>query len=142
APAQERDQGPEPVAGRREDDVSDTDRGERAGELAALGGRGHGKALAQPAAAGVDAKLTPGLWIHEVEEAHVRQYLLPRVLNLHGDDVVPAGELQQRRAPVARTAEVGDDDDQRALSSECARVPECGSERARGGPVGSGLAAN
>ena len=41
--------------------------------------------------------------------------LLARVADLDREHVVAAGELEQRRAPVARAAEVGDDDDERAL---------------------------
>ena len=64
--------------------------------------------------------------IDEPELARVRQLLLARVADLDGDDVVAAGELEQRPAPVVRPAEVGDDDDERALARE--RV------RARGSP--------
>ena len=106
------------------------DRRERARELGALGRCGDGEALAQPAAARVDAQLATGLGIDEVEEPDVRELLLARIADLDRDDVVVPGELEQRPSPVALAAEVGDDDDERALARERARARERGRERA------------
>ena len=51
-----------------------------------------------------------------------------------------AGELEQRRAPVARAAEVGDDDDERALAREPADASERLAERGRSAALEDGLA--
>ena len=53
------------------------------------------------------------------------------IADLDGDDVVAAGELEQRRAPVARPAEVRHDDGEGALAGERARLAERGAERGR-----------
>ena len=100
---------------------ADADRRELRAHLGALGRRRGGEALAQAAVARVDAELAAGLRIDEPELADVRQLLLARVADLDRDHVVTAGELEQRPAPVARPAEVGDDDDERALARERAR---------------------
>ena len=91
--------------GRREPDL----------QVRPLGGRGDREPLAQPAVAGVDAQLPARLRIDEPQLADVGQLLLARVAHLDGQDGVPAGEAQQRRPPVERAAEVGDDDHERAL---------------------------
>src|SRR5213076_459426 len=51
--------------------------------------------------------------------------------DLDGDDLMACGELEQRPAPVARTAKVRDDDDDRALPGRGARVDECVRQRRR-----------
>ena len=112
--------------------MSDSDRRERARQLLAFGRSRDGEALAQPPAPGVDAQLPAGLGVDEVEKADVRELLLARVANLDGDDVVLAGELKQRPAPVARPSEVGDDHDERALARERAGAAE---RVAEGGPA-------
>ena len=71
----------------------------------------------------------PGLGVDEVELAEVGELLLARVTDLDGDDVVAAGEVEQRAAPVDRPAEVGDDGDERALARDRGRVAQCLSER-------------
>ena len=76
----------------------------------------------------------PGLGIDEPEVAGVRKLLLARIADLDGDHVVAAGELEQRAAPVERPAEVGDDDDERALSRERARPARSLAERRRADP--------
>src|SRR5699024_3480613 len=52
----------------------------------------------------------------EPERADGLERLLARVADLHRDDLVPACETKQRLAPVARPAEVRDDDDERTLA--------------------------
>ena len=112
-------------------------RRERLAELRAFGCRGLGEAAAQLGAARVDAELASRLRVDEPELARVRQLLLARVADLDGDDVVAAGELQQRPAPVVRAAEVGDDDDERALPRECVGAPDRLAERRRADSFGT-----
>ncbi len=83
-----------------------------------LGGSRDREALAQRPVARVDAELPPALGIDEPELAHVGELLLARVANLDGQDGVTSREAKQRVAPVDRTAEVRDDDDQGALPRE------------------------
>src|SRR5581483_641621 len=118
APLEEEGECTQPIAGRRQHRVADAERGERPPKPASLLGRGGREARAQPGVARVDAELSPCLGIDEPELACVRQLLLARVADLDGEHVVGAGELEQGLAPVARPAEVGDDDDQRSLSGE------------------------
>ena len=68
--------------------------------------------------AGVDAQARAGLRVDEPELADVDELLLARVADLDREHVVPAGEVEERPAPVARAAEVGDDDDERALAGD------------------------
>ena len=138
-PPQERDERAQPVAGGGEDDVAGAGRGELAGDVASLGRGGVGEAVAELLAAGVDAELSAGLGVDEPELAGVRQLLLARVADLDRDDVVAAGELEQRPAPVARPAEVGDDDDERALAGERVGPAERVAERGRAEPAGRRL---
>ena len=98
--------------------MPDSEPGEGSPHLASLGGGGGGEPRAQPRAARVDAQLAPCLRIDEPELPRVRELVLARVADLDGDDVVPARELEQRPAPVARPAEVGDDDHERPLPCE------------------------
>ena len=98
--------------------MADAERAERAGEAAPLLGGGGGEAGAELRVPGVDAELPAGLRVDEPELAGVRQLLLARVADLDGEDVVPAGELEHRPAPVERAAEVGDDDDERPLAGD------------------------
>ena len=119
---------------------ADAERGQLASDLGALGGRGGGEALAQPGAGRVDAQLASGLGIDEPELAHVRQRLLARIADLDREHVVAAGELEQRRPPVARAAEVGDDGDERALACEPGDEVERAAERGRAAALEDGLA--
>ena len=104
---------------------------ERARDGAPLLGRRGREPLAEPPAAGVDAQLLPRLGIDEPEDADVGQLLLAWVADLDRDDVVPARELEQLPAPVPAAAEVGDDDDERALARERVRPRERLTERRR-----------
>src|SRR5438094_784357 len=74
------------------------------------------EARPQPRAAGVDPQLPARLRVDEPERADVRELLLARIPNLGREDVVPAREAQQRTPPVARSPEVGDEHDERALA--------------------------
>ena len=96
-----------------------------------LGGGGLGEAAAELRVARVDAQLAPGLGVDEPELARVRQLLLARVADLDGDDVVAAGELEHRPAPVVRAAEVRDEHDERALARERVGAPDRLAERRR-----------
>ena len=113
---------------------------ELACDLGALGGGGGLEALAQLRARSVDAELPTGLGIDEAELAHVRQRLLARVADLDREHVMPAGELEQRQAPVARAAKVRDDGDERALPRHPGDEPERGAERGRAASLQHGLA--
>src|SRR5262249_59037446 len=68
------------------------------------------------------------------EDACVRELLFTRITNLDRDDLVAAGELDQRALPVTRAAEVADDDDDRSLSRERAGAPQRRAERRRTDP--------
>ena len=59
---------------------------------------------------------SPALRVDEPERADGLERLLARVADLHRDHLVTAGEAKQRLAPVARPAEVRDDDDERTLA--------------------------
>ena len=109
--------------------MADAERRELVRDLGALRRGRRLEPLAQPRARGVDAELPPGLGIDEAELAHVRQRLLARVADLDGEHVMAAGELEQRQAPVARPAKVGDDGDERALPRHPGDEPERRSER-------------
>ena len=82
-----------------------------------------------------------GLGVDEPEVADVGQLLLARVADLDRDHVVPAGELEQRAAPVARAAEVGDDDDQRRAGGRARRcAPSASPSEVAPPPSASGVA--
>ncbi len=91
---------------------------ERPGEAAPLLGGGGGEPGAELRVPRVDAELPAGLGVDEPELTGIRQLLLARVADLDGEDVVAAGELEHRPAPVERAAEVGDDDDERPLARD------------------------
>ena len=67
---------------------------ERARNVCPFGRRRNGEALAQPAAAGIDAELAPSFRVDEPEQPDIRELLLARIADLDRDDVVMAGELQ------------------------------------------------
>ena len=134
-PAQEPGERPQPVALGRERDMTHARRRERCDERAALVRGGSGEPLAQPSVARVDAKLPAGLRIDEPQLADVGELLLARVAHLDGKHGVPAREPQQRRPPVERAAEVGDDDDERALACATRSVS---SSASRSEPVPAG----
>ena len=88
------------------------------GEVGAfVGGRGR-ETFTKPLTARIDPKELSRLGVDEPERTDVRELLLPGIPDLERDDVVVTRQLQERRAPVARAAEVGDDDDQAALPRE------------------------
>src|SRR5262249_60125080 len=82
----------------------------------------------------VGAILQPWPGLHEPEDGCVRELLFTRITNLDRDDLVAAGELDQRALPVTRAAEVADDDDDRSLSRERAGAPQRRAERRRTDP--------
>ena len=95
---------------------------------AAASKRSRSRALAR-----VDAQLAARLGIDEPELADVGELLLARVADLDRDGRMPAGDAQQRLVPVDRAAEVGDDDDERALDREPVDDPQRLAERALAG---------
>src|SRR5262249_25421150 len=115
--------------GRAQDDVARADRCQLGGDVAAIGLRGGGEARTQLGAARVDAELPTGLRVDEPQLAGVRQLLLAGIADLDGDHLMAAGELEQRLAPVTRSSEVGDEDDERALPSDCVGAAKGGAER-------------
>ena len=117
-PAEEDCERAQPVPRRVEDDVTGSDQREHPLDLAPFVGSGRRKPRAKARAASVDAQLPPRLGVDEPERPGVRQLLLARIADLDRDDVMAAGELEQRSAPVARTAKVGHDDHDRALPGE------------------------
>ena len=100
-------------------------------ELALLRGGG-GVALAQPAAARVDAHVAARLGIDEDDLADVGQGLLGGVADLAHDDVVAHRQLAQAAGPVARAAQVADDDDRARDRARAWRVRESASPRLSG----------
>src|SRR4029077_1251301 len=86
------------------------------------------KAEAPDRARGVNPQSAPGLGADEPQLARVRELLLARVADLDADHLVPTGDLEQRAAPVTVAAEVRDDDDERTLAGELARITERGLE--------------
>ena len=77
------------------------------------------------------------LRIDEEQLAERGQLLLARVADLDGDDLVATAEGQERPAPVAGAAEVGDDDDVGLLPCEVADALQCLSDRRRAGARGA-----
>ena len=120
-PAQEQRQLAQPVAGGRQHHVAHTDRRQSLRDAFPVRGCGGREAAAEVCAARVDAQLPSRLGINEPELAGVGELLLPRVANLDGDDIVAAGELEERPAPVLGAAEVRDEDDEGALAREGVR---------------------
>src|SRR5437868_422518 len=90
----------EPVAGRREHDMSRTRRCKRARDACPFLGRGRGKAGTQVSTPSVRADLPAGLGVDEPQHAGVGQLLLTRVADLDRDDLVPAREIEQRATPI------------------------------------------
>ena len=68
--------------------------------------------------------------------ADVGQLLLAPVADLDRRHLVPRGEPEQRRAPVARPEEVGDDEHDAALACDRARPVEGRAERRRADLLG------
>ena len=100
-------------------------------EVAPLGLGRLREACAQPRAARVDPDVASGLGVDQPELAGVDELLLARVADLDRDHLVPRGELEHRRVPVARPAEVGDDHHERALACDRGRATDGLAERGR-----------
>ena len=77
-----------------------------------------GETVTEARVARIDPQLRPGLGIREPHLADVDELLLPRVADLDREHIVVAGEVDEPRTPVARTAEVRDDGDERALAGD------------------------
>ena len=73
--------------------------------------------------------------IDEPQLAELRELLLAGVADLDRHHVMAAAEHEQRPAPVARAAEVGDHDDVRALPRQRADAPERLADRGRRPPL-------
>src|SRR3954470_11650877 len=136
---EEADERPQPVAGRRNDDVRDGGRAEYVLEVAALRRGIDGESRPQPAVTGVDLELLPRLRVDQPNDADVRKLLLAAVADLDGDHVVTGCEAKERPAPAAapvvrgggakegpppveRPSEIRDDDDKRAAAHEPRRA--------------------
>src|SRR5918999_5581735 len=87
-------------------------------------------------------KLASRLRVDEPDMADVGQLLLPRIADLDGDDGVPGGQREQRRPPVPRTTEVGDDDSERALPRDPRDLRQAGTDRRRAHTRGLRVAAD
>src|SRR5262249_47266379 len=109
---------PQPVSGGGEHAVGDAERRQGSREPAPLGRRRGGEALAQLAVRGVDAHLPARLRIDEAKLADARQLVLARIADLDGDDLVAAGEVEERAPPVEGASEVRDERDERPLPPE------------------------
>ena len=84
---------------------------------------GIGQAGAETLVARVDRPLTARFGILDLEQANVGQSELTRVEHLDGDDLAPAPEPRQRRAPgVDGRDEVRDDDREPAPSQDVAKT--------------------
>ena len=68
--------------------------------------------------------LAAGLGVDEGQLADVGQVGLAGIVDLDRDDVMAGGQAGQRSAPVARAAEVGDEDDETAARRGRVRDPE------------------
>src|SRR3954471_10294442 len=118
APAQVRGEDAQPVAAGRELDVVRPRAAQGGADLFALGRRGGGEAVPDPALAGVYVDLAAGLGIDEPEVAGVDEVLFARVDDLDRHHAMAGAQRLQRTLPVARAAEVADDHDQPALAAE------------------------
>ena len=122
APSQVSGEDAQPVATRREDDVRRTCGREIESDLPALLDGGLGEPGAQARIAGIDAEARARLRVAEPDLAHVDELVLARVADLDREHVVAGGEVDERRAPVTRPAEVGDDGDERPLAGDSGRA--------------------
>src|SRR5204862_786832 len=114
--SEEGGKGAQPVATGRQHAVRHAERRQDARDAAALLGSRDCEALAQRAAARVDANLASGLRIDEPEVAQVGQLLLARIADLDREYLVSAHHLEAGLAPVERAAEVRAADDDSALA--------------------------
>ncbi len=81
------------------------------------------KALPQPAVARVDANPVAALRVCEPHLADVLEHAFTRVADLDGEDVVPAGEVEEPVLPVERASEVGDQGDEGPLAARPILLP-------------------
>ncbi len=72
------------------------------------------KRSAEAAVVGVDEQLLAGLGVLDDDHAEIGQVHLQRIVEAHGDDVVPLREMGQRLRPAGRADEIGDDEHQRS----------------------------
>ena len=78
---------------------------------------------------GVHAHLVAGVRIDEHQLARILERLLARIAHLDHQHVMAGGESCQRHRPVARTAQVAHDHEQRALAGHARRVLESVAQR-------------
>ena len=114
---------------------------ERPTNVGPLGGRGGGETVAQLPGSRVGTHLAAGLGIDERQHAHRGQLLFARVADLDGEDRVAVAQLAQGGDPVARAAEVGDEDDEAALAGDAHRALERRAERGGAAALGRRLVA-
>ena len=86
---------------------------------------------ARRASSSVDLQLAAGLGIDEPQRPELRQLHLARIADLDGHDLVTSAEREQRAAPVAGAAEVGDHHDVRALPRHVADAAHRLADRGR-----------
>ena len=105
---------PEPVAAGGEDEVVDADPPQVRGDRVPVGRRGAGEPVPEAPRRRVDANLAAGLGVDQGELAEVRQLAFTRIADLDREDVMSRGERREGSLPIARTAKVGDEDDEPA----------------------------
>ena len=110
--------------------MADAGRSQQRDERAALVRGGGGKPLAQLPVARVDAQLPARLGVDEPELPHVGQLLLARIADLDRECRVACRDAKERHTPVAAAAEVGHDDDERALHGDAVDERERAGEAA------------
>ncbi len=64
----------------------------------------------------VDQHVVARLWVGQRDEAGIGQVVLTRIDELHGDNIVPAGQEGQRPLPPWRRHKVGRDDHEGSLA--------------------------
>jgi hypothetical protein len=131
----------QPVAVGREDEVIGAGAAQRGGDLLALGGGSLLEAPAHLAAAGVHDDLATRLRIDHPQIASGRQLELARVAHLDRQHAVPGAQRAQAALPVARAAEVGDDDDESACAGNGGHTTGRLAHRRGAGAVGGRLGA-
>ena len=94
--------------------MTDTEASELMRDLGTLCRRRFGETGAKPRRGRVDTNLAAGLGVDEGELADIGQVILPRIVDLDGDDLVARSQGGHRPEPVARATEVRHDDDEAA----------------------------
>src|SRR6266404_4217074 len=123
----------EPVALRRDRDVTDAGRREARDQRAPLVRRCDRETLPQAPVSCVHAQLTARFRVDQAKLTDIGKLLLAWIANLDGQHGMAAGEPQQRRPPVERPAKVRDDNDERALARDLVRELECVAQRTGAG---------